>query len=447
MKKSEIDMTEGKMLGKILAFSIPLMITGIVQVLFNAADTAIVGRFSDEGQLALAAVGSTGSITNILATLFIGLSQGATILASRYFGADNKEKMHRTVHTASLVGLIGGIIIGAVGIIFTIPLLRIFNVPEEIIPMAALYLRIIFLGRPASMFYYFLSGIMRAYGDTKKPMNFLMIAGGLNVILNLLFVIIFKMSVAGVAIATLISETLSAFLALTALTKIDNGCRLCIRKLRIYKKELKEIVSVGLPAGIQYMVVSFSGAIIASAFNSFGSAVIAAGSIVDSIFGFVCNSMSALCLSTTTVCSQNYGAQNKKRILKGYLICMTLLASVGIILGMSALIFKYPLIKIFTTDGEVIKAAVMRLNILMPFAFLCGTLDVSGNALRGIGKSVIPAVISLFGSCGVIILWRYTVFLLFPTFECLSFAQPISYLVTTILQTVFFIVYYRKMKF
>ncbi len=447
MKKNEINMTDGKMLGKILSFSMPLMIIGIIQVLFNAADTAIVGRFSQEGQRALAGVGATGSITNILATLFIGLSQGTTILASRYFGADNKEKMHKIVHTASLVGLIGGIIICVVGIVFTMPLLKLFNVPEDIIPLSALYLRIIFLGRPASMFYYFLSGIMRAYGDTKRPMNFLMIAGGLNVILNLFFVIVLEMSVAGVAIATLISETFSALLALKALTKVDNGCRLYIKKLRIYKKELKEIVSVGLPAGIQYMVVSFSSAIISSTFNSFGSAVIAANSIVSTIFGFICNAMSALCLSTTTVCSQNYGAQNKKRILKGYLICMALLISVGIIFGMSALILKYPLINIFTTDEVVIKAAVIRLNILMPFAFLCGTLDVSGNALRGIGKSFLPTVISLVGSCGVVVLWRYSAFVLFPTFECLSFAAPVSYLVTTILQTVFFAVHYRKLKF
>ncbi len=443
-KKYEIDTTQGKMFGKIIAFSIPLMLTGILQVLFNAADTIVVGRYA--GDNSLAAVGSTSSLTNLIINLFIGMSQGTTILVSRYFGARNKEGMQRTVHTAILLSILSGIFLAIFGVAFARPLLSLMGSPSDVIDLATLYLRIYFAGMPVSMLYNFSSGIMRAYGDTKRPLCFLTIAGIVNVILNLIFVIIFKMDVAGVAIATVISQAISAFLNMRCLLKIDNDCRVSLRKLKIHKKELFNIARLGIPAGIQGSMFSITNVLIQSAVNSFGSTVMAAHSAAASIEGIIYTAMNAFGNTTVTVCSQNFGARKKKRILRGWAICIFCVTVVGLGLGMLSVVFAEPLMSIYTSGEETIRTGAMRIGIEMPFYFLCGIMEVSVGALRGIGFSLLPMFVSMFGACIFRITWQYTIFAYIHTLPCLYASYPASWLLTGAIQTILFITFYKKLK-
>ncbi len=440
--RNEINMTEGTMLGKIIKFAVPLMLSGILQLLFNSADMIVVGKFS--GDYALASVSATSTITNLLINLFIGLSLGATVTVSRYYGKNHPEGMEKSAHTAVTLSLICGLFLAIMGNILAIPLLKVTGVPAEILPYSALYLRIIFAGMPFNMLYNFSSGIMRAYGDTKKPFLYLAIAGVINVCLNLFFVIVCHMSVEGVAIATVTAQAISAFLVLKALTKVDNGCKISFKKLSIHTEQLKMILAAGIPAGLQSCMFSISNVLIQSSINSFGANVIAGSGAGGSIEGYVYVSMNAFGNAAVTMSSQNYGAHKIQRILKGWLLCLACVSIAGIIVGWTVILFSEPLVGLFVSAPEVIKTGMERLFYVGFLYFACGCMEVSTGVTRGMGYYIHPMIISVFGVCVFRVLWIYTIFQKIHTLPCLYISYPISWILTFLTQSVIFVILAKK---
>lgn len=429
-KKYEMDMCSGSILKKMLMFTLPLMLSSILQLLFNAADIVVVGRFA--GDNSLAAVGSTTALINLLTNLFVGLSIGANVTAARNYGGKREDALSRTVHTAVTISIISGVILTVIGVVGTKEMLRLMSTPDEIIDLAADYLRIYFAGITATTIYNFGSALLRAIGDTKRPLYYLLAAGAVNVVLNLLFVIVFKMDVSGVALATIISESLSAFLVIRCLMRETGAIKLELKKLRVHKAELVSIIRIGLPAGFQGIVFALSNVVIQSSVNLFGNIVVAGNSAAANIEGFVYMAMNSFYQATLSFMSQNFGAGQYKRLNK-ILACGELcVVAVGLVLGNAAVLFGNQLLSIYSDSPEVIAAGMVRLHYISKVYFLCGIMDVLVGALRGIGYSVLPMVVSLLGACGLRLLWIATVFQIpqFHKVEVVYLSYAITWIIT-----------------
>lgn len=441
-KGHEMDMIHGPLLGKLFLFAVPLMLSSILQLLFNAADIVVVGRFA--GDDSLAAVGSTSSLINLLTNLFIGLSVGANVVVAHYFGSGEKEKISGTVHTSMVISLVCGVIMTVFGAVTAATLLRWMSSPEEVIGLATVYLRIYFLSMPATMVYNFGSAILRAAGDTRRPLYYLFLAGVVNVGLNLLFVIGLSLDVAGVAIATVVSQYISAGLVVRCLLREKGPLKLSLSKIRVSKEILIRILRIGLPAGIQGTVFSLSNVVIQSGINSFGKIVVAGNAAASNIEGFVYVAMNALYQTALTFVGQNYGAGEKKRILRVLYLCQLIVIAVGILLGNLAVIFGTPLMHIYSNSEAVVEAGLVRMNYICRFYALCGIMDVMVGALRGIGFSVMPMIVSLIGACGLRLLWIATVFHTYHTAQMLYMSYLVSWTITALVHIICFTYLYRK---
>ncbi len=445
-KSHEIDMTSGPVLPKLLAFSVPLILSSILQLLFNAADVIVVGQFV--GKEALAAVGSTSSLINLLVNIFTGLSVGANVAAATYYGAGKNELIKKTVHTSILLSLISGVILTVVGLCFTRNFLVWMKSPENVIDLSALYLKIYFGGITATMIYNFGAAILRAKGDTMRPLFILLIAGIINFILNLLFVIVFKMSVDGVAFATVISQVFAAAAVIYFLMKEKGDFKLELKKLAIDRKVLFKILNVGIPAGLQGILFSFSNVIIQSAINTFGDVEIAGSSASSSVEGFVWTSMNGFAQGALTFVSQNYGAGKIDRIKKSTVTAELTAAFTGLLFGNLVVLFGKQLLSFYSKDDQVIEAAFVRLRIVCGSYFLCGIMDTLASAIRGIGHSLVPTIITLVGACLSRIVWIMTVFKKekFHTPDVIFTAYPLSWILTFLVLLLAFILFYRKLK-
>lgn len=434
----QIDMIHGPLAGKLLVFAIPLMLSSILQLLFNAADVIVVGRWS--GKEALAAVGSNTSLINLMVNLFVGFSVGTNVVVARDLGAGREEDVRDSVHTSIALSLVSGVVLMGLGLLLSRQMLELMGSPEDVIGLAAVYLRIYFCGMPGNMLYNFGAAILRAQGDTKRPLYFLTAAGIINVILNLVFVILFHMDVAGVALATIISQYVSAILVLLTLMRDKGPLRVDLRALRLDMKVVRRILQVGLPAGFQGMVFSISNVVIQSSINSFGSTVVAGSAASSNIEGFVYAGMNAFYQTALTFTSQNYGACECKRVDRIMGLCLLYSGLIGLVLGNLAYLFGYPLGSIYAPgQEEVIAQAVDRLSICCTTYFLCGLMDTQVGVLRGIGYSVVPMIVSLVGSCALRLLWVATIFQLNRTPEMLYLSYPVSWAITAATHFVFFL--------
>ena len=431
-KKYEIDMTQGALLPKVLMFSLPLIASGVLQLLFNAADMVVVGQWA--GKECLAAVGSTGSLINLMVNVFIGLSVGGSVAVARSFGANDPAAVHRSVHTAMSLAIIAGLAVGVLGFVFCRPLLKLMDNP--VLDLATTYMKIYFLGMPFNMVYNFGASILRAVGDTKRPLIYLTIAGVVNVILNLILVIVFHMNVAGVAIATVVSQAVSAVLVVLCLMRSHGVVHLELKELRIYKRQLIDIAKVGLPAGLQGSLFSISNVLIQSSVNGFGEVVVAANSAGGNLEGFVYTAMNAIHQAALTFASQNLGAGKIKRVRRSVLVCLLTVLAIGFIFGNLMLLCGKPLLSLYLDDPSaidpltgitVLEYGIKRLSWMLPLYCLCGLMDVMVGTLRGVGYSIMPMIVSLTGACLFRVVWIMTVFAANPTLDILYMSYPISW--------------------
>lgn len=441
-QKYELDMCNGPLFSKIVVFSIPLILTGILQLLYNAVNIVVVGRFV--GNSALAAVGSTSALINLIVNLFIGLSVGASVVMAKYYGAGQHEDANETVHTAVAVSTASGIILTVFGVLMAKPLLQMTGTPDDVLAQAVLYMKIYFLGMPAAMIFNFSSAILRAVGDTRRPLYFLSISGIVNVVLNLMFVIVFHMDVAGVAVATVISQYISVVLILICLVNSDGCVRLRWRKIRIYKDKFLAIIKIGIPAGLQGCIFSISNVLIQSSVNSFGSVVMAGNTAAGSIEGFVYVSMNALYQTALTFTGQNTGAKKYNRIGRILGLCIISVIVVGAALGGLCYLFAGSLLGIYTVDPNVIAIGILRMGYICAPYFICGIMDVMVGSLRGMGYSLIPMLVSIAGVCGIRITWIYTVFAANHTLETLYISYPISWGITACVHFICFMLIRRR---
>ena len=440
----QIDMIHGPLAGKILLFALPLMLSSLLQLLFNAADVVVVGRCA--GKEALAAVGSTSALINLLVNLFVGFSVGTNVVVARDLGAGREEDVSGSVHTAIAISLLSGVILTLLGVGLARQLLIWTSSAPDVIDLATIYLRIYFCGMPVNMLYNFGAAILRAQGDTRRPLYYLAIAGVTNVALNLLFVIVFQMSVAGVALATIISQAVSALLVVGCLMRDQGPLRLELRKLRLEKRVVRRILQVGLPAGFQGIVFSLSNVVIQSSINSFGSTAIIAGSSASAnIEGFVYVSMNSFYQTDLTFTSQNYGAGECRRVDRSLLLCQMYSMVFGLVLGNLAVFFGHPLASIYAPGEEdVIAQAMLRLKYVCSLYCLCGVMDVMVGALRGLGYSVVPMIVSMVGACGTRLIWVATIFQVYHTPEVLYSSYPVSWTITAAVHIAFFFFIDRK---
>jgi len=444
-KNHEIDMCNGPLLGKIIIFSIPMILSGILQLLYNAADVIVVGRYS--GSTALAAVGSTGSLTNLIISLFMGLSVGTSVTIAQYYGAGDWKNVSRVVHTSVATSFICGIFVSIIGIFMAEKFLIAMDTPYDVLDQAALYMRIYFIGVPASMVYNFGSSILRAAGDTRRPFIYLSLSGLVNVVLNLFFVIVFNMGVAGVAWATVISQVLSAVLIITCLTQFNGPCRLVLKDIKIYRDKLWEIVKIGLPAGLQGSIFSISNVLVQSSVNSFGSAVVAGNSAASNIEGFIYVSMNAIYNTALTFTGQNTGAKKYNRINRILGICLSTVFVIGFGMGMLVLVFGRQLIGIYAPNNiEVIKYGMNRLSVITKTYFLCGMMDVMVGMLRGMGKSFMPMVVSVVGVCGIRISWIFIVFAQNRDLTTLYLSYPVSWFATFLIHFITYFIIKKRIE-
>ena len=424
----EIDMTTGALIPKILKFSLPLMLTGILQLLYNAADVIVVGNFA--GHTALAAVSSTGSLINLLVNVFMGMSVGASVLIAQAYGAGDVQRMRKAEHTAMTLALFMGVGVGVLGFVAARPLLEWMDSPGDVIDGASLYVKIYFLGMPANMLYNFGAAVLRAVGDTKRPLYYLSISGLVNVLLNLLLVIVFRMAVAGVAIATVVSQAVSMVLVLLCLLRTHGVIKLELRECRVDLQSALGMIRIGLPAGLQGSLFSISNVLIQSSVNSFGSLVVAGNGVASNIEGFVYTAMNAQHQACMTFASQNFGAGKTDRVRRTMWSCLGIVIVIGLGLGLLVRAFGPQLMGLYNSDPEVIAKGLIRMGIILPTYFLCGMMDVMVGQLRGIGYSIMPMIVSLAGACGLRIVWILTVFAAHPTLETLYLSYPISWGVT-----------------
>lgn len=439
-----MDMCNGPIFKKLLIFALPLMLSGILQLLFNAADIVVVGKFT--GSHALAAVGSTGALINLFVNVFIGFSIGTNVLVAQYFGARDEKNVQETVHTSILLGIVGGFILIVAGIVFAKPMLEWMDTPDNVLEHAVLYMRIYFVGMPAMLVYNFGAAILRAIGDTKRPLYYLLSAGVINVVLNLFFVIVLDMGVAGVATATVASQVVSAVLIVRCLMQSEGIYRLNLHELKLHRKKLVRIVQIGLPAGLQGAVFSLSNVLIQSSVNSFGSVAMAGNTAAGNIEGFVYTSMNAIYQTALSFTSQNVGGGRQDRIPKIIFQCMAIVIVIGAVMGNLAYLCGPFLLGIYSSDPEVIQFGMSRMQIICQWYFLCGIMDVAVGILRGLGYSVIPMLVSLTGACGLRVLWIFTVFAWKHSLFVLYLSYPITWIVTFTVHLICLLVIWKRKK-
>lgn len=440
----DIDMTTGNILPKVFLFSIPLMLSSVLQLLFNAADVIVVGRF--DGQAALAAVGSTGALINLIVNVFFGLSIGANVVIARYLGANRYQEVSKSVHTSIALSLVGGVLLGIFGVSFAGLFLKWMGSPDTVRPLATNYMRIFFIGMPVNMLYNFGAAVLRSVGDTRRPLYYLAIAGVINVLLNLLFVIVFRMGVSGVALATIISQTISAVLVTACLMRSENAIRLDLKKLRIDRSAAIEIAKIGLPAGLQGAFFSLSNVLIQSTINSFGETAMAGNSASANIEGFIYVSMNAIYQASVTFTSQNLGARKYDRVVRTALCCLLAVVIIGVAVGGLALLMQNTLFHIYTDSDQVAAFAKLRLQVIAGSYFICGCMDVLCGCLRGIGDTMTPMLVSIFGSCLFRILWIWLVLPLSYTLPTLYLSYPVSWIITGALHGLFYLRRLRTLK-
>ena len=434
--KYEIDMCNGSILDKLVSFSIPLMLSGILQLLFNAVDIIVVGQFT--GNEALAAVGSTTALINVFVNLFIGISLGASVLAARFYATGQEKEMSETVHTSITLALISGIAMGIIGVIAAKCALELMDTPDNVLNLSTLYMRIYFMGMPFFMLYNYGAAILRAVGDTKRPLLFLIISGATNVVLNLLLVIQFHLGVAGVAIATVISQCISCILVLRCLYLSDGSYQLRFNKLGMKTRYVKQIFQIGIPAGIQSTIINFSNVLLQSSVNSFGSVAMAGYTAANNILGFLyvsVNSITQACMSFT---SQNYGVRKFKRMDKVLLECLGLTVIVALVLGGGSYLFGAELMHIYTKSTNVIECGIDIMLYTTVTYFLCGIMDLLPGALRGMGHSTVPMILSVIGTVGTRIVWIYVIFPCHRSLDFLFISYPVSWLLTIVMQVICF---------
>lgn len=434
--KYEIDMCHGSIMDKLISFSLPLMLTSVLQLMFNAVDIIVVGHYS--GSQALAAVGATTALINIFTNLFIGISMGANVLAARYYAAGHDKEMSEAVHTAITLAVISGVLMAVVGGLAAGWSLRLMNTPSDVIGLSTLYLRIYFMGMPFFMLYNYGAAILRAVGDTKRPLFFLIFAGFANVVLDLLLVIVIPLGVAGVAIGTVTSQVISSILVLRCLYKSEGSYQIRFSRLTIKGNHLKRIFQVGIPAGIQSTVINFSNAMLQSSVNSFGSTAMAGYTAANNILGFLYVSVNAVTQACMSFTSQNYSVKKPERMDRVLRDCIVLSAGISIVLGVGAYAFGSQILKIYTTDMAVIQCGLEILSISTVPYFLCGIMDLFPGAMRGMGYSAVPMVLSVIGTVGTRILWIYGFFPYHRSLHFLFISYPASWIATILLQAVCF---------
>jgi len=448
MKKTNRSFIEGPLFGNIVVYTIPIILTGLLQLLFNAADLVIVGRFC--GSVSVAAVGATSSLTSLFVNTFIGLSVGAGVAVARASGAYDDDSVHRTVHTSIPAAIICGILLTVIGVVFSESILKLMGTPDNVLKLSAVYMKIYFCGMTFTMLYNFAASILRAVGDTRSPLLFLTFAGVVNVVLNVIFVTVFDMNVAGVALATMISQAISAVLVILALMRRTDACRLDFKKLHIYKTQLLAIIRIGLPAGIQSSLFNISNVMIQSSINSFGDIVMSGNAAAQNIEGFVYTTLNSFYQTTVNFVGQNAGAHKYKRVLKVVGICSICVAVVVFTVSALVVTFDEQLLSIYITDSaEAIQRGADRLSVVCFTYFLCGIMEISTGALRGLGSSITPMMLSVFGVCGIRLGWIFTIFSIeqFHTPFCLYLSYPVSWIVTIIGQFIaLFIVFRRHVK-
>ena len=443
MKKNkyEIDMCNGSIMDKLISFALPLMLSGILQLMFNAVDLVVVGHFS--GQEALAAVGSTTALIAVFTNLFIGISLGANVLAARFYAAGRDKEMSETVHTSIMLALISGVAMAIVGVIFAKGALQLMDTPDDVIDLSTLYMRIYFMGMPFFMLYNYGAAILRAVGDTKRPLLFLIISGVSNAILNMILVIVFNLGVAGVAIGTVMSQFISCVLVLRCLCKTESSYQLHFDKLAIKGVYVKQIFQVGVPAGIQSTVINFSNVLLQSSVNSFGATAMAGYTAANNLLGFLYVSVNAVTQACMSFTSQNYGVGKYERMDRVLLDCLGLTVVVAGVLGGCVYLFGPQILRIYTSEADVISCGMEILSITTIPYFLCGIMDLFPGSLRGMGYSAVPMVLSVIGTVGTRILWIYEFFPHNRTLFFLFISYPGSWIITIVMQVICYL-YVRK---
>ena len=440
----DVDMCNGPLVGNLLRFSIPLMASGILQLLFNAADIIVLGQFASSS--AMAAVGATSSLNSLMVNLFLGLSIGCSVVMAHSYGAQDWRRVHDTVHTAVLLALICGAVLVVVGIPLLPVLLRRMDTPADLLDQSILYMRIVFVGMPAMMLYDFGAGILRATGDTRRPLFFLTAAGITNATLNVIFVLVFQLDVAGVALATSISQYLSAFLILRCLSEPGTHYQLHPREMRICPPVLVQIIRVGLPAGIQSVVFSISNVLIQSSINIFGTLAVAGSTASSNIENFVYTAMNSVYQAALNFTSQNIGAGKKDRIPLILRDCLMIVTVIGLVLGGLAVFFGRQLLSIYSSDPEILPYGLERIRVICLTYFLCGLMDVTCGVVRGMGAAVTPTIVSLTGACVLRVIWIYTVFVAFHSLFVLYLSYPVTWVVTCAVHLICFSIFYRRLR-
>lgn len=430
-RSHEVNMTEGPLVGKIILYTLPLMLSGILQLLFNAADMIVAGRYA--GSVALAAIGATTSLITLLLNLFIGLSIGANVTVAHFYGASKMDELSETVHSAILMAIVSGVFIGVVGALLAKPLLTLMGTPADILPHSVTYMRIYFAGMPVTLVFNFGSAILRAIGDTRRPLTYLSAAGVINVILNIIFITILEMGVSGVALATIISQAISAFLILRCLSTSDGAYHLDFSALRFHMDKVKRIAQIGVPAGVQGMVFSLSNVVIQSSVNSFGAVAVAGNTAQANLEGFVYNAMNSFYQSTLSFAGQNVGANKYKRVYSVINICMVCVFVTGLVMGGGGFLLGRKLLGIYSSDADVIAFGYRRMRLIFTTYYLCGMQEVVVAGLRACGYSIMPTIVSLLGACAFRIIWIYTVFAIEKSPEMLYISYPISWLLVLII--------------
>ena len=443
IEKYRIDMCHGPLLGKVIRFAVPLMFANVSALLFHAADLIVVGHFGSSR--AMAAVGAAPAFTTLMLNLFWGISSGVNVLVARYVGAKDSKKVSQTVHTAAAVGCYGGVFMALLGLAITRPVLRWMAVPEDIMQQASVYMWIWCIGVPFMILYSFGSAVLRAIGDTKRPLYFMLISGVANVLLNLFFVIVCKMDVAGVAIATKISNALSAVLVFRALARSGGDCAIVWNKIKIHWAIFKEMFRIGMPAGIQGMLFSLSNLIIQSSVNSFGWQAIAGNTAALSLEGMVHGAFGAFGLAVVSFVGQNHGGKHYKRIVRSVFTCVSCAVVTAGVLTVICHIFKRPLLAVYNPSPDVIDWGVIRLNYQLTFYFLLAAMEVFAGSLRGLGYSLAPTIVTLMGACVFRVAWVFFVFPLDRRLENLMMSYPVSWLIVASIQALMLIYICRKM--
>lgn len=442
MKTYEMDLCSGSLWKKIFIYSVPLMFSNILQVLFNMSDIAVVGKFA--GPIALGAVGSTSILVTLFTGMLIGLASGVNALTALHIGSKNNKDLQETVHTSVILCFSMGVLIMVLGVVFAHTILAAMHTKSELMSDAVLYLRIYLLGMPALGLYNFGNAVLSAAGDTKRPLYYLLLSGIINVLLNLFFVIVCKWEVAGVAAASIISQYLSAFLILAVLFKSKEGFALRLRSLRLYPEKMRRILKIGIPAAFQNGLFAIANLFVQTSVNSFDHVMVEGNSAAANADPLVYDMMAAFYTACSSFIAQNFGARKKERILKSFVICLTYSFFIGLIIGVGIYLFRYPFLALFTNDHAVIEAGINRLSVMALSYSVSAFMDCSIAASRGLGKSVLPTIIVIMGSCVFRIIWIYTVFAYFQTIQSLYLLYVFSWFITAVAETIYFMAVYKK---